>query len=220
MVVRTARVILHVGASHLWGLPEPATRATDSWQGRGWRAVLDEGKGLWRGRSADFLADSGSSAAKYLERIQRAGFTHWSVSNNKWTTVLDRTAEAQPEGAAEAFDFAAVRFRAPGELFWRYRVVACEGRHGGGSAAVFARHWLKGEKEGLLKEVLRGLDLHHPPCAELVARAPYFPVLIAPSRRFSRPAGQTSPSWQEMLSCTGRQGGGNSQGTGCRRCRR
>lgn len=167
--------------------------------------LLDACAGLWTGRPADFLADSGSSAAKYLERIQRAGFTHWSVSYNKWTTVLEKSAEAQPEStwgpeqtatwrdgsaiteqhtflrhrpesADEAFNFATVRFRAPGELFWRYRFVACEGPRRGGSAAVFGRHRLKGEKEGLLKEVLRGLDLHHPPCAELIANQAFYAI--------------------------------------------
>ena len=45
-----------------------------------------------------------------------------------------------------------------------------------GAAAVFARHKLKGEKEQLLKEVLRGLDLHHPPCAELNANRMFYAI--------------------------------------------
>lgn len=55
-------------------------------------------------------------------------------------------------------------------MFWNYRFVACEGNQRA-PATVFARHKLKGEKEQLLKEVLRGLDLHHPPCSELNANA-------------------------------------------------
>jgi hypothetical protein len=44
--------------------------------------------------------------------------------------------------------------------------VVCEGSRSPGAAAVFARHKLKGEKEQLFKEVLHGLDLHHPPSAD------------------------------------------------------
>ena len=40
-------------------------------------------------------------------------------------------------------EFATVRYRAPGELFWRYAFVVCEG--GRDAAAVWARHRLKGE---------------------------------------------------------------------------
>ena len=41
---------------------------------------------------------------------------------------------------------------------------------------MFARHRLKGEKEQLFKEVLRGLDLHHPPCAELNANRMFYAI--------------------------------------------
>ena len=41
---------------------------------------------------------------------------------------------------------------------------------------MFGGHRLKGEKEVLLKEVLRGLDLHHPPCAELVANQAFYAI--------------------------------------------
>lgn len=34
---------------------------------------------------------------------------------------------------------------------------------------VFARHRLKGGKEQMFKDVLRGLDLYHPPCERLTA---------------------------------------------------
>lgn len=167
-------------------------------------AMLARQRPLWAEGESDFLADSGSSAAKYLQAIGAAGFTHWSVSYNKWTGALERTAAAQPEaawsapvksvwrdgspiteqhalvrhtpeGSAQTFAFAAVRFRKEGELFWSYRFLACEGRRRD-AAAIFARHKLKGEKEQLLKEVLRGLDLHHPPCAELNANAMFYAI--------------------------------------------
>lgn len=133
-----------------------------------------------------------------------ACFTHWSVSYNKWTGALERTASEQPEtawgkaveskwrdgspiteqhcvirhtpaGGEATFEFATVRFRKEGEMFWSYRFLACEGARGE-AAAIFARHQLKGEKEQLLKEVLRGLDLHHPPCAELNANAMFYAI--------------------------------------------
>ena len=167
-------------------------------------AMLKRNRPLWAQQGSDFLADSGSSAAKYLQAISQAGFTHWSVSYNKWTSALERTAGEQPEvvwgkaqaarwrdgsaiteqhcrvrhtpeGSEQTFDFATVRFRAQQEMFWNYRFVACEGKRAD-AAAVFARHKLKGEKEQLLKEVLRGLDLHHPPCAELNANAMFYAV--------------------------------------------
>ncbi len=115
----------------------------------------------------------------------RRAFTHWSVSYHKWTSALERTAGVQPEtawGAAvkskwrdgspirappclsrhtpeereQTFKFAAVRFRKEGEMFWRYRFMACEGTRRA-AAAIFTRYKLKGDKEPLLKEVLRGL---------------------------------------------------------------
>jgi hypothetical protein len=166
--------------------------------------MLERNRSFWANRASDFLADSGSSAAKYLQVIGEAGFTHWSVSYNKWTTVVERTAAAQPEslwGSAQdakwrdgstiteqhclirhtpedspkTFDFAVVRFRRPDEMFWNYRFIACEGVRRNG-AEIFARHRLKGEKEQLLKEVLRGLDLHHPPCVELSANRMFYAI--------------------------------------------
>jgi hypothetical protein len=167
-------------------------------------AMLGRQRPLWAEGESDFLADSGSSAAKYLQAIGAAGFTHWSVSYNKWTGALERTAAAQPEaawgapvksvwrdgspiteqhglirhtpeGSEQTFDFAVVRFRKEGEMFWSYRFLACAGTRRE-AAAIFARHKLKGEKEQLLKEVLRGLDLHHPPCAELNANAMFYAI--------------------------------------------
>jgi hypothetical protein len=39
-----------------------------------------------------------------------------------------------------------------------------------------ARHRLKGGKEQLFKEVLRGLDLHHPPCESLTANRMFYAI--------------------------------------------
>jgi len=150
------------------------------------------------------LADSGSSAGVYLKAIGAAGFARWSVSYNKWTGPLERTAAAQPEavwgtpqaavwrdglpiteqhclirhqpeGAEQPQTFAVVRFKRADEMFWNYRFVVCEGARSD-AAAVFARHKLKGEKEQLFKEVLNGLDLHHPTCAELNANQMFYAV--------------------------------------------
>ena len=41
---------------------------------------------------------------------------------------------------------------------------------------VFERHHLKVSKEQLFKEVLSGLDLHHPPCSSLLANQIYYLV--------------------------------------------
>jgi hypothetical protein len=139
-----------------------------------------------------------------LQAIDQAGFTHWSVSYSKWTTVPERTAAALPEGAwspatetrwrngvevteqhagirhtvAES-DFtmtlACARWKKDDELFWRYAFVAHDGRRPD-AAAVMARHRLKGGKEQLFKEVLRGLDLHHPPCESLVANRMFYAI--------------------------------------------
>lgn len=164
--------------------------------------MLQTHRPLWRDRACDFLADSGSSSNEQLQAIAQAGFTHWSVSYNKWTTVPERTAAALPESAwspatetrwrhgvevaeqhaglrhtvAES-DFtmtlAAARWKQDDELFWRYAFVAHDGRRTD-PAAVMARHRLKGGKEQLFKEVLRGLDLHHPPCESLTANRMFY----------------------------------------------
>jgi hypothetical protein len=150
------------------------------------------------------LADSGSSSAEYLQAIARAGFAHWSVSYNKWTTVPERTAAALPEKAWSpaqttrwrngqevteqhagirhtpgesqfTFPLAAARWKKEGEMFWRYAFVAHdEGRTD--AEAIMARHRLKGGKEQLFKEVLRGLDLHHPPCESLTANRMFYAI--------------------------------------------
>ena len=163
---------------------------------------LHQHKKFWQDRPSDFLADSGSSSAAQLRDIDAAGFTHWSVSYNKWTTVPERTAAALPASAWSAaqkatwrdgtavteqqatlrhttaendfsFTLAAARWKKEGELFWRYGFVAHEGRRTD-AGAVWARHRLKGGKEQLFKEVLRGLDLHHPPCESLTANRMFY----------------------------------------------
>ena len=63
--------------------------------------LLDDARSLWepyaREGKAHFFADSGSSAGKYLNKIDRRGWG-WTVSYNKWTGVLDKLAEATPDG--------------------------------------------------------------------------------------------------------------------------
>jgi hypothetical protein len=65
-------------------------------------AMLERHRALWKERSSDFLADSGSSAGVYLNAIGQSGFTHWSVSYNKWIAPLERLAAAQPEAVWSA----------------------------------------------------------------------------------------------------------------------
>lgn len=166
--------------------------------------MLARNRPFWQERGCDFLADSGSSAGAYLNAIGQAGFTHWSVSYNKWTGPLERLAAAQPEtvwsaprparwrdgsviveqhsrvrhqpeGCQAPQTFAVVRFQGDDEFFWNYRFVACDANRPD-AGAIFARHRLKGEKENQLKEVLRGLDLHHPPCAQLNANRMFYAI--------------------------------------------
>jgi hypothetical protein len=59
--------------------------------------LLEEHQPRWQGRPSYFYADSGSSAGKYLNRIEQAEFSRWSVSYNKWTDKLDRLAAELPE---------------------------------------------------------------------------------------------------------------------------
>ncbi len=165
-------------------------------------ALLQRHRPFWQTRPCDFLADSGSSSVAYLRTIAEAGFTHWSVSYNKWTTVPERTAAALPETAwqpaakttwrdgtevteqhagirhtpAESgftFPLAVARWKKGDDLFWRYGFVAHDERRTD-AGAILARHRLKGGKEQLFKEVLRGLDLHHPPCESLVANRMFY----------------------------------------------
>ena len=167
-------------------------------------AMLARHRPFWQARACDFLADSGSSSAAYLQAIDTAGFTHWSVSYNKWTTVPERTAAALPENAWQAarqttwrdgtavteqhagirhtpadseftFPLAVARWKKEDEMFWRYGFVAHDERRSD-AEAILARHRLKGGKEQLFKEVLRGLDLHHPPCESLMANRMFYAI--------------------------------------------
>ena len=167
-------------------------------------AMLQRHRSFWKERPCDFLADSGSSSAEYLQAIDQAGFTHWSVSYNKWPSVPERTAAALPEkvwcsalkttwrdgtevteqhaglrhtpGESQfTFPLAVARWKKEGEFFWRYAFVAHEARRTD-AGAILARHRLKGGKEQLFKEVLRGLDLHHPPCESLVANRMFYAI--------------------------------------------
>jgi hypothetical protein len=166
--------------------------------------MLAAHRAFWQNRPCDFLADSGSSSAVYLKAIAGAGFTHWSVSYNKWTSVPERTAAAlpervwqaapqtrwrdgtevtehhacirhTPEGSDFTFALAVARWKKDDEMFWRHAFVAHDEQRSD-AAAVMARHRLKGGKEQLFKEVLRGLDLHHPPCASLAANQMFYAV--------------------------------------------
>ena len=42
--------------------------------------------------------------------------------------------------------------------------------------AVFERHHLKGAKEQGVSDVLSGLDLHHPPCLDLIANQAFYAI--------------------------------------------
>ena len=72
--------------------------------------LLEQHEARWKDRPTHFYADSGSSAAKFLDSIREAQFTHWSVSYNKWTDVLERLAGelsedrwSSPDEKAEQF---------------------------------------------------------------------------------------------------------------------
>jgi hypothetical protein len=151
--------------------------------------MMERNRGLWQGVAAHFYADSGSSAGHYLNAIAAEGW-HYTVSYNKWTGPLERTAQSlpalawkrngqahhaflrhQPEGRNGPQKFAVSRRR--DGLFDTYGFIACdEGQSDG--ALVGERHHLKGEKEQLFSEVLSGLDLHHPPCSALRANQIYY----------------------------------------------
>jgi len=153
------------------------------------RPMLERNRFLWKGRAAHFYADSGSSAGVYLNAIAAEGW-HYSVSYNKWTGPLERTAQAlpalawkqsgdahhaclrhQPEGRDTPQLFAVSRRR--DGLFDRYGFIACDDAQTD-AARVGERHHLKGEKEQLFSEVLNGLDLHRPPCSALIANQIYY----------------------------------------------
>jgi hypothetical protein len=164
--------------------------------------LLQEHQHRWAGRPSYFYADSGSSAGKFLNRIAGAGFSRWSVSYNKWTDVLDRLAaelppsqwsakppadqpleqyawvKHQPGECGQAQEFATVRWKENGDLLWRYAYVVCQAGEKDSPQAVFERHRLKGAKEQGFSEVLSGLDLHHPPCSDLVANQAFYAIAM------------------------------------------
>ena len=160
--------------------------------------LLDEHQHRWQGRANYFYADSGSSAGKFLNRIELGEFSRWSVSYNKWTDKLDRLAAELPESqwsalppvdqpqeqytwvkhqpgeCAQVEKFATVRWKNEGDLLWRYAYVACKAAEQDSPRAVFERHHLKGGKEQGFSDVLSGLDLHHPPCQDLIANQAFY----------------------------------------------
>jgi hypothetical protein len=162
--------------------------------------LLDEHQHRWQGRPSYFYADSGSSAGKFLNRIELGEFSRWSVSYNKWTDKLDRLAaelaqsqwsalppadqpqeqytwvKHQPGECAQVEKFATVRWKNPGDLMWRYAYVACKAGEKDSPRAVFERHHLKGAKEQGFSDVLSGLDLHHPPCKDLIANQAFYAI--------------------------------------------
>jgi len=151
--------------------------------------MLERNRSLWKEKAAHFYADSGSSAGVYLNAIAAEGW-HYTVSYNKWTGPLERTAQAlpeltwkpagdthhtflrhQPEVCHTPQRFAVSRHR--DGLFDRYGFIACDDGQSD-AARVGERHHLKGDKEQLFSEVLNGLDLHRPPCSALIANQIYY----------------------------------------------
>ena len=164
--------------------------------------LLDEHQPRWQGRPSYLYADSGSSAGKFLNRIEGGQFRRWSVSCNKWTDKLDRLAAELPENqwssplparplqeqytwvkhqpgeCAQVQRFATVRWKNEGDLMWRYAYVVCQADAKDTPPAVFERHHLKGAKEQGFSEVLSGLDLHHPPCSALIANQAFYAIAM------------------------------------------
>jgi hypothetical protein len=162
--------------------------------------LLQAHQGRWKDRPNYLYADSGSSAGKYLNHIEQAGFARWSVSYNKWTDKLDRLAAELPESqwsslpaadppqeqyawvkhqpgeCAQAQKFAALRWKKEGDLMWRYAYVVCQPAEKDTPQGVFERHRLKGAKEQGFSEGLSGLDLHHPPGSDLIAHQAFYAV--------------------------------------------
>ena len=160
--------------------------------------LLDEHQHRWQDRPNYFYADSGSSAGKFLNRIELGQFSRWSVSYNKWTDKLDSLAAELPESqwsalppadqpqeqytwvkhqpgeCAQVEKFATVRWKNEGDLLWRYAYVACKAEEKDTPRGVFERHHLKGAKEQGFSDVLSGLDLHHPPCQNLIANQAFY----------------------------------------------
>jgi hypothetical protein len=162
--------------------------------------LLAEHQHRWHKRASYLYSDSGSSAGKFINRIEQAGFSRWSISYNKWTDMLDRLAAELPESQWSALPtasqpqeqyawvkhqpgecrqvqrFATVRWKRDGDLMWRYAYRVCQPGDKDTPQAVFERHRLKGGKEQGFSEVLSTLDLHHPPCKDLVANQAFYAI--------------------------------------------
>ena len=168
-------------------------------------SFLGEHQHRWAKEKAYLYADSASSGAPYLNPIDQAGFVRWSVSYNKWTEKLEKIATELPESewlpkaatdpkeqkepieqyawvrhqpgaCARTHTFAAVRRREAGEMFYRYAFVVTQAGEVKEPKAIFQRHQLKGAKEQKFSEVLSDLDLHHPPCLELIANQAFYAI--------------------------------------------
>lgn len=164
--------------------------------------LLNEHQHRWQSRDNYFYADSGSSAGKYLNRVEEAGFYRWSISYNKWTDKLDRLAAElpdnqwsalpekgqpqeqyawvrhQPGESQQAHTFATLRWKEDGDIMWRYAYRVCHTTENVTPQSVFERHRLKGGKEQGFSEVLNTLDLHHPPCAKLIANQAFYAIAM------------------------------------------
>ncbi len=93
-----------------WMLDGILDSATDVSEHLG--VLLDGFINTFAGKPNYFYADSGSSAGKFLNRIEQADFSRWSVSYNKWTGKLDRLAAELPNSV----ECAAARRPAPGTI--------------------------------------------------------------------------------------------------------
>lgn len=167
--------------------------------------LLEANASLWCKEKSYLYTDSASSAGRYLETIAHH-FGAWSVSYNKWTGPLEKTAgelpdlawspvqqvkwrdgsehtvqyawfRHQPAGCKQPQRFAVVRHRPTGEMFWRHAFLTAQEQEGSAQLA-FERHRLKGDKERVLSELLSDLDLHHPPCANLNANRSFYTLAV------------------------------------------
>jgi hypothetical protein len=80
-----------------------------------------------------------------------------------------------PQDSQFTFPLAVARRKKDDEIFWSCALVAHDQQRGG-AEAIMARHRLKGGREQLFKEVLRGLDLRHPPCESLTANRMFYVI--------------------------------------------
>jgi len=141
------------------------------------------------GKGSALLRRQQEQPGRLPEGHRRRGW-HYTVSYNKWTGPLERTAQElpalswkengnahhaflrhQPEGRTGAQLFAVSRRR--DGLFDHYGFIACyDGQTD--AARVGERHHLKGDKEQLFREVLNGLDPHRSPRSALIANPIYY----------------------------------------------